>query len=108
MVQVVRTAWNANRHRLAAGFLLSTSVFLFLMFANWSNGHRRIEAQKASGLSSGAWYLPLASQRNGILSSFRSSEDAQTGMDEAYGTLGGVPGGFDAISATSQHSSPDS
>lgn len=99
MVQVVRTAWSANRHWLAAGFLASTSLFLLLMFMTWSNERRGIEAQRATGLATSVWYRPLLSQRKSILSSFRSKEDAQKGMDNDYDKVGGVPGGIDAISA---------
>lgn len=106
MVQVVRTAWSANRHWLAAGFLASTSLFLLLMFVNWSSEHRGIESQKATALASSAWDRPLLSQQKSILSSFRPREDAPTGMDSDYGTIGGVPGGIDGISADARPGSP--
>ena len=106
MVQVVRTAWSANRHWVAAGFLASTSLFLLLMFANWSNEHRGIEAQKAAGLSSSAWYPPLLAQQKTMLSSLRLKEHAQPDTDKAYGKLGAVPGGIDGISADARPGSP--
>ena len=106
MVQVVRTAWRANRHWLAAGFLASTGLFLLLIVANWSNEHRGIAAQKASGLASSAWFPPLLSQQKSILLSFRSAEDGQTGMDSVYGKVGGVPGDADRVSADALTGSP--
>jgi len=94
MVQAVRTAWNANRHWLAAGFLASTSLFLGLIFVNWRNEHLGIAEQKATGLAANAWdptsqwlqksILPLSKQR------------ARMGVDYASSTLGGVIGGVPA------------
>jgi hypothetical protein len=55
MARAIQTAWNANRHLLAAGFLASTSLFLLLMFVNWRNEQRGIAAQEATGLASNAW-----------------------------------------------------
>jgi hypothetical protein len=91
MLQAVRTAWNANRHWLAAGFLASTSLFLVLIFVNWRNEQLGIAEQKASGLAANAWdptsqwlqksILPLSKQR------------ARMGVDYANSTLGGVIGG---------------
>lgn len=106
MVLVERTAWSANRHWLAAGFLASTSLFLLLLFVNWSNERRGIEAQRATGLATSVWYRPLLSQQKSILSSYRSKEDAQKGMHNDYDKVGGVPGGIDAISALARPGSP--
>jgi Domain of unknown function (DUF4349) len=98
MAQAVRTAWNTNRHWLAAGFLASTSLFLLLMFVNWRNERRGIAAQRATGLASSAWEPTSLWQRKSILPSFRQRQNAPTGVDYAYGTLGGVPGGIRPVS----------
>jgi len=46
-----RTIWNVSRHWVAAGFLISTSLFLLLMFLNWRSEHRGIASLRATGLS---------------------------------------------------------
>ena len=91
MARAVRTAWNANRHWLAAGFLASTGLFLLLIFANWRNERRGIAAQKAMGLASNAWEPTL--QWKSILPSSGSKQQARASMDYAGGALGGALGG---------------
>jgi len=59
MAQAVRTAWNANRHGLAVGFLVSTGLFLLLMFVNWRNERRGIAAQRATGLDAILQDIPV-------------------------------------------------
>jgi Domain of unknown function (DUF4349) len=93
MAQAVRTTWSTNRHWLAAGFLASTGLFLLLMFVNWRNERRGIAAQRASGLASSAWEPASLWQQKSILPSFPHRQHAPTGVDYAYSTLGGVPGG---------------
>ena len=106
MAQAVRTAWNTNRHWLAAGFLASASILLLLMFVNWRNGHRGIAAQRATGLASGAWEPTSLWRLKSILPSFRHKQLAPVRVDYTYGKLGGVPGGFDGISADPRQESP--
>jgi hypothetical protein len=93
MAHAVRTAWNANRHWVAAGFLASTSLFLLLIFVNWRSQRRGIEQQNATGLSSGTWDLRSQwSQKSlGLLPRFQ--QRARMGVDYAKGVVGGVVGG---------------
>jgi hypothetical protein len=51
MAHAVRMAWRAHRHWVAAGFLLSTSLFLLLVFLNWRSEQLGISQQRATGLS---------------------------------------------------------
>ena len=51
MAHAMRSAWNARRHWLAAGFLLSTGLFLLLIILNWRSEQRGINQQRATGLS---------------------------------------------------------
>jgi hypothetical protein len=102
MAQAVGTAWSTNRHWLAAGFLASTSLFLLLMFVNWRSERRGIAAQRATGLASSAWEPTSLWQQKSILPSFRHRQHAPTGVDYAYGTLGGVPGGIRPVSVESR------
>jgi hypothetical protein len=92
MAQVVRTAWNANRHWLAAGFLASTILFLLLMFMNWRNEHRGIASQRATGLSAS---VDSAStwQEKSIVPWSRRDVRARTGMDYLSPSPGGTSGG---------------
>jgi hypothetical protein len=48
MVHAMRSAWNAHRHWLAAGFLFSTSLFLLLIILNWRSEQRGINQQSAN------------------------------------------------------------
>jgi hypothetical protein len=82
MVRAVQTAWNANRHLLAAGFLAFTSLFLLLMFVDWRNEQRGMAAQKATGLASNAWDPTSQWSQKSILPLSRSVD---------YAMLGGVP-----------------
>lgn len=105
MAQAVRTAWSKNRHWLAAGFLASTSLFLLLMFANWRNEHRGIAAQRATGLASSAWEPTSLWQQKSILPSFGHRQRAPSGVDYAYGTIGGVPKSIRPVSVELRHES---
>lgn len=51
MLQTLRTAWKANRHWVAAGFLGATALFLLLIFMNWRNEQRGIASSRATGLA---------------------------------------------------------
>lgn len=84
MAQAVRTAWKANRHWLAAGFLASTGLFLLLMFVNWQNEHRGIATQKATGLASIDWD--------------KTAQWSLKNIPVDYVTVGGVPGGVRSAS----------
>jgi hypothetical protein len=96
MVQAVRTAWNANRHWLAAGFLASTSLFLVLIFVNWRNEHLGVAEQKATGLAASAWDPRSQWLQKSILPVSRSKQRERMGVDYASTTLGGMTGGVPA------------
>ena len=51
MLQTLRTAWKANRHWVAAGFLGATTLFLLLIFINRRNEQRGIASSRATGLA---------------------------------------------------------
>ncbi len=51
MVQTLQTAWKANRHWVAAGFLGATTLFLLLIFMNWRSEQRGIASSRATGLA---------------------------------------------------------
>jgi hypothetical protein len=93
MRQAVRTAWNANRHWLAAGFLASTSLFLLFMFVNWRNEQRGIADQKATGLAPSTLEPVSMWQQKSILQLSRPTRHVRTRVGYASGTLGAVPGG---------------
>ena len=83
-----RTTWNANRHWVAAGFLISTGLFLLLMFLNWRSELRGMAAQRATGLSAIAespslLRLPLP----------RSPRQAPADSARPPSAVGGLPGG---------------
>jgi len=111
MAQALRSAWKANRHWVAAGFLGATALFLLLIFTSWRNEQRGIASSKATGLSAGeSWstqsmwrmnsLLPHRHIDGGIASSRRApfsgvSMDYVTASSErsAGGSTGGVIGG---------------
>jgi hypothetical protein len=72
------------------------------MFVNLRNDHRGIAAQRATGLASSAWEPTPLWQQTGILPSFGHRQHVQMGVDYAYGTLGGVPGGIRRVSVDSR------
>ncbi len=51
MPNVLRDSWKANRHWLAAGFLISTALFLLLMYITVRGSFRGIAESKATGLA---------------------------------------------------------
>jgi len=63
------------------------------MLVNWRNEHRGIAAQRATGLASSAGEPASLWLQKSILPSFPRRQRAPTGVDYAYSTLGGVPGG---------------
>jgi len=79
MAQALRTAWNANRHWLAAGLLTSASLLLLWMCLNWRNEHRGIAAQQESGLTSTSWDSRSIWSGKTVLPPFRSEEPVRTG-----------------------------
>ena len=86
MVHTMRSAWNAHRHWLAAGFFFSTSLFLLLIILNWRSEQRGINQQSATGLSATTWDTrSMWSQRN-VLPLSRSNRKA----DNASGIIGGT------------------
>ena len=87
MVHAMGSAWNAHRHRLVAGFLFSTSLFLLLIILNWRSEQRGINQQSATGLSATTWDTrSMWSQRNVLPLSCSSRK----GMDKASGIIGGT------------------
>src|SRR5215813_1240616 len=88
-----RTTWSTNRHWVAAGFLISTSLFLLLMFLNWRNELRGIAAQQATGLSTVAWSAQPRLLQKSVLPRFRSEQRSRVDMARLRNTLDGVPGG---------------
>ena len=93
MALSVSTAWRARRRCVAAGFLVSTSLFLLLAFLNWRNEHRGMSMQKATGLSATAsWDLRSAWSQGSLLPISRSKQRVRK-VDFAENTIGGVPGG---------------
>src|SRR5713101_890189 len=87
MVHAMRSAWNAHRHWLAAGFLFSTSLFLLLIILNWRSEQRGVSQQSATGLSATTWDTrSMWSQRN-VLPLSRSK---RTGVDNASGIISGT------------------
>jgi len=91
MTRALRTAWNANRHWVAAGFLTSTGLFLLLIFLNWRNEQFGIASSKATGLSATAWDSHSMWHQRSILPSFHRGQSIT--VDQASGSLGGVVGG---------------
>ena len=51
MAQTLQSAWKANRHWVAAGFLGATALFLLLIFMSWRSEQRGIAISRATGLS---------------------------------------------------------
>jgi hypothetical protein len=51
MIQIIRSAWIVNRHRLTTGFLAFFSLFLFLTFVHHQKNDRAIATSRATGLS---------------------------------------------------------
>jgi hypothetical protein len=92
MVEAVRTAWNANRHWLTRGFLVS-AFCLLLIFVNGRNGHRGVAEQRATGLASVSVDSATLWKEKTILPRSRPKQHTQTGMDYIGDTLGGVSGG---------------
>jgi hypothetical protein len=77
MARALRTAWKANRHWVAAGFLASTSLFLLLIFVSWQNERRGIE-QSATGLSARTWDVRSQWSQRSLLPLSRSRERMRT------------------------------
>ena len=87
MVHAMRSAWNAHRHRLAAGFLFSTSLFLLLIILNWHSEQPGIKQQSATGLSATTWDTRSAWSQRNVLPLSRSKRKA---VDNASGIIGGT------------------
>ena len=87
MAHVLRRAWHKSRHWFAAGFLISTALFVLLMVANYRSAQHGIAAQRATGLAAvGGWEpISLWQQRSILPSAYRKQPPS--------GIIGGVPGG---------------
>jgi hypothetical protein len=103
MAQALRSAWKANRHWVAVGFLGATVLFLLLMFMNWRSQQRGIESSRATGLSAvNSWSTQSQWRTNSLLPSWPRRERAKR-VDVNYltpsprrgagGSMGGVLGG---------------
>jgi hypothetical protein len=93
MAHAVRTAWKANRHWVAAGFLASTTLFLSLIFVNWRSERRGIEQQSATGLSSSTWDSRSQWSQKSLVLLPLFHQRARMSVDYARGVVGGVVGG---------------
>lgn len=97
MVHAMRSAWNAHRHWLAAGFLFSTSLFLLLIILNWRSEQRGINQQSATGLSATTWDTrSMWSQRN-VLPLSRSKRKGMDNANNASGIIGGTTEGLRTV-----------
>jgi hypothetical protein len=71
MTQALRSAWKANRHWVAAGFLGATALFLLLIFMSWRSEQRGIAMNRATGLSGGdSWNTQSMWGANSLLPSW--------------------------------------
>jgi hypothetical protein len=102
MAQTLRSVWKANRHRVAAGFLGATFLFLLLIFVSWRDEQRGIAASRATGLSAVESWSTRSMWRTGsLLPSWPQGERvSHVGLDYATaspkftaGSMGGVIGG---------------
>lgn len=102
MASALRKAWKANRHCVAAGFLLSTGLFLLFIFLNWRAEQRGIEQSRAAGLSATAptaWNFSSAWSQRSLLPAARSQQKVRS-VDSVRGVMGGVVGGLTQVSFT--------
>ena len=90
MTHAMRSAWNAHRHWLAAGFLFSTSLFLLLLTLNWRSEQRGINQQSATGLSATTWGTRSAWSQRNLLPLSRTKQRAGVDMDNAGGVIDGM------------------
>lgn len=106
MLQTIRTAWKANRHWVAAGFLGATALFLLLIFMNWRNEQRGIASSRATGLAAVNSWSVQSMWRSSPLLPWRQRERVRSvGVDyltpspklvagsSMRGVIGGVIGG---------------
>jgi Domain of unknown function (DUF4349) len=124
MVQTLRTAWRANRHWVAAGFLGATALFLLLMFMNWRNEQRGIASSRATGLSAAeSWSMQSIWRSSPLLPPWSRRERVRpVGVDyltpspkrAVGGSMGGVLGGVAgnpplavAYNSSSRNASPE-
>src|SRR5690348_5416649 len=112
MPNVLRTAWKANRHWLAAGFLLATALFLIFIYVNVQDTFRGVAENKTTYLRSIAdspvsLFVPgmrraalaeIAETRASYQRSAPSAAPAALG-GVIGGIVGGVPGGVAAGSS---------
>jgi len=86
MAHAMRSAWNAHRHWLAAGFLFSTCLFLLLIVLNWRSEQRAINQQRATGLSATTWDMRSAWSQRTVLP--LSKQRTRMGIDKASSIIG--------------------
>jgi Domain of unknown function (DUF4349) len=104
MAQALRSAWKANRHRVVAGLLGVSVLFVLLMFMNWRNEQRGIATSRATGLSAGeSWSMQSMWRSSPLLPPWRRREHVARRVSVDYltaspkglrgGSMGGVIGG---------------
>lgn len=98
MAHAARTAWNANRHWVAAAFLASTSLFLLLIYVTWQNERRGID-QIATGPSSSTRDSRSHWSQRSLLPLSRFRQRVRM-VDYALGMVGGVVGGVGTAAFT--------
>src|SRR5260370_39683328 len=102
MVHAMRSAWNAHRHWLTAGFLFFTSLFLLVIILNWRSEQRGINQHSATALSATTWDTrSMWSQRN-VLPLSRSK---RMGVDNASGIIGGTTERLRTVRLEPRHAS---
>lgn len=90
MAQSLRTAWYANRHWLAAGFLASTFLFLLLTFFNWRTDRRASDEHQGLGLVATTGQPAALWRHVDSLAWLYRKQQARTAMSYFSGTTGGV------------------
>jgi hypothetical protein len=103
MAQALRSAWKANRHWVAAGFLVSTVLFLRLIFISWRHEQRGIASSRATGLSAGESWSTQSMWRSSSLLPWPRKERIVRRLNVDHltaspiglsgGSMGGVIGG---------------
>src|SRR6202790_2553099 len=122
MAQTLQSAWKANRHWVAAGFLGATALFLLLIFMSWRSEQRGIASSRATGLSAGESWSTQSIWRGSSLIPSWPRRDRGTGVSVDYvtvspksvadsvgGGIGGVPGNAPppALHKSSSHASSE-
>ncbi|MBZ5627950.1 MAG: DUF4349 domain-containing protein [Acidobacteriia bacterium] len=95
MLAQLQSAWRSNRHWLAAGFLLASTLYVLLTFLNWREHRRGIAQSAGAGLGATAQWEPISLwQQRSVLPSFPRRHVNQSAGYYQKGVVGGVPGGI--------------